>query len=161
MCGRVGVSVSECLSSVHTCLPLPACLPAGLGCLPTCLGCLPLPACLGACLGCLLGACLPWVPAGLGCLYAYLDQIEFVAIFLFSSDRVDSVAQRIHVGSKIGHSHSEMEGSRPAAPALSMDRRADGDVRRPGGLARDERSDNSCWRKLRVLTPHECEESCL
>ena len=54
-----------------------------------------------------------------------------------------------------------MEGSRPAAPALSQDRRADGDVRRPGGSARDERSDNSCWRKLRVLTPHESEESSL
>ena len=47
------------------------------------------------------------------------------------------------------------------APALSQDRRADGDVRRLGGPARDERSDNSCWRKLRVLTPHESEECCL
>ena len=92
---------------------------------------------------------------------ANLDQTEFVAIFLCSSVRVDSVAQRTRVGSKIGHSHSEMERSRPAAPALSMDRRADGDVRRPGGLARDERSDNSCWKKIRVLTPHESEESCL
>ena len=68
--------------------------------------------------------------------------------------------------------HAEMEGSRPATPALSRtapgapqrfvqntpvlhtgrilrldDGRADGDVRRPGGPARDERSDNSCWRK--------------
>ena len=78
-----------------------------------------------------------------------------------SSVRVDSVAQRFRVGSRIGHSHSEMEGSRPAAPALSQDRRADGDVRRLGGLARDERCDKSCWRKLRVLTPHKSEESCL
>ena len=30
-----------------------------------------------------------------------------------------------------------------------------------GGLARDERSDNSCLRKLRVPTPHESEESYL
>ena len=41
------------------------------------------------------------------------------------------------------------------------DRRADGDVRRVGGSARDERSDNSCWGKLLVLAPHESEESCL
>ena len=30
-----------------------------------------------------------------------------------------------------------------------------------GSSARDERRDNSCWRKLRVLTPHESEESYL
>ena len=41
--------------------------------------------------------------------------------------------ERIRVGSRTGASHSEMEGSRPAAHALSRDRRADGDVRRPGG----------------------------
>ena len=102
-------------------------------------------------------ACLPWVHAGLGCLYAYLDWKEFVAIFLFSSVRVDSVAQRIHVGSRIGHRIPKWKDLGP----LSVDRRADGDVRRLGGLVRDERSDNSCWRKLRVLTPHESEDSCL
>ena len=47
MCGRMGVVVSGCLFFVCTRLPLPACLPAGLGRLPA----------LGACLP------VPWVPA--------------------------------------------------------------------------------------------------
>ena len=157
-----GVRVWWCLGVLFlfilVCLCLPACLGrllalgacrawvlASLPWVPACLPCVP--------------ACRPRVPAGLGCLYAYLDQTELVVVFLFSSVGVGSVPPRIRVGSRIGHSHSEMEGSRPAAHALSRDRRADGDVRWPGGPARDEGSDTSCWRKLRVLTPHESEES--
>ena len=119
---RLGVLVSGCLFFVHTCLPLPACLPALGASLPALGACWPR---VPADIGCLpaFGACLPWVPAGLGCLHAYLDQTEFVVIFLSSSVGVDSVAQRTRVGSRIGHSHSEMEGSRPAAPALSRDSR--------------------------------------
>ena len=98
VCGRMGVLVSGCLFSVHICLPLPA---------------------LGACLPA-SDACQPRMPACLGCLHANLHQTEFVVNFLASLVRVDSVSQCIHVGSRIGHSHSEMEGSRPAAPALSQ-----------------------------------------
>ena len=70
----MGVLVSGCLFSVHTCLPaVGARLPA-------------------------LAARRPWVPACLpaclGCLHAYLHQTEFVAIFLFSSVRDDSVGPR-------------------------------------------------------------------
>ena len=70
--GRMGVVVSGCLFFCSD-LFASACLPA-------------------------LGACLP----ALGCLYAYLDQTELVVIFLSSSVGVDSVAQRIRVGSRIG-----------------------------------------------------------
>ena len=38
---------------------------------------------------------------------AYFDQTEFVVTFLLSSVRVDCVAQRICVGSRVGHSHSD------------------------------------------------------
>ena len=137
--GSMGVLVSGCLFSVGTCLSLL------------------LGACLPACLGCL--------PARLGCLPAFLDQTELVVIFLFSSVRVGSVAQRILVGSRSGHSHSEMEGSRPAlsrtgsgAPQRFLQRlyfiregSCDLATDEPmatcavwGGPARDERSDNSC-----------------
>ena len=105
---------SACLPACRAlgaCLPwVPACLPALGACLPALGPCL-LPA-LGACPP-TLGACRPSMPAGLGCLSAcllclpaFLDQTEFVVIFLFSSVGVDSVAQRTRAGSRIGYLQS-------------------------------------------------------
>ena len=88
----------RCLPAFDACLPsvVPTYLPwvpAFLPWVPACLPCLP------ASLGRLpaLGACLPWVAAlggCLGCLHAFLDQTEFVVIFLFSSVRVVCVSPR-------------------------------------------------------------------
>ena len=180
-----GVWVCWCLGvffSVHTCLLLLACLPAcrALGAcrpwVPAGLGCLPaLPACLLACLP--WGACPPALGA---CLRTLIRKNSLLSSFPVRSEltvlrSASAPAQESAICSQ------SMEGSRPAlsrtasgapqrfvqnTPVLHTgrilrlgDRRADGDVRRPGGPAKDQRSDNSCRGKLRA--PHESEESCL